>query len=435
MSPSLRRLVRLFLFLVFGIVLGGSAALSYAGTVKYQLRGVNVTREGGATYLRGTSPSELTASNATVSGGWFQGVGAVVLNGGKTATWAQKVELATTAASVASKAVRVTPQGLVVGAVASWLLSKGLQYVDGKWMASRSQATAGATYYWSSFTSYGPMTLDGFCSLVQATGCYFDGQVSGSQKHACIPRTSGSCAGAAWATPVSPGSCPQGLTLVGDTCSGSTAATDADWVKAASEPLPDAAAKELIFMGVKLPVNDPATIDPPYVDVPVSDPYVDPVTGNRYQDKARVSPSKTSDDATVDYYREQVDATGNTVKDANGNPVRQDQADKQPDPVPGDMPAVPELYKQKYPDGLKGVITGAVTQLKATPLFGLVVQLIPTNLPNAGQCPSWSLSMNFGRHMNEGTHVVQPPCWVWDVVKAIMIVSALLLARRLIFGG
>lgn len=99
------------------------------------------------------------------------------------------------------------------------------------------------------------------------------------------------------------------------------------------------------------------------------------------------------------------------------------------------MPPIPELYVRKYPDGITGIWQAKSEAIKQASLFTLAAQLMPTNVV-AGTCPSWQLSLNLGPSWAQlGTHEIAPPCWIWDVCKAIIIVSALMLARRLIFGG
>lgn len=106
------------------------------------------------------------------------------------------------------------------------------------------------------------------------------------------------------------------------------------------------------------------------------------------------------------------------------------------EPAPADTPLgdIPELYKQKYPNGIGGVINTKIAELKATPLFNLPSLLMPS-LPSSGSCPSWQIDLALAGWADMGTHTVQAPCMVWDFGKVIIIVSALLLARRLIFGG
>lgn len=97
--------------------------------------------------------------------------------------------------------------------------------------------------------------------------------------------------------------------------------------------------------------------------------------------------------------------------------------------------AVPVLYTRKYPDGLTGVWNQKIVEIKAAPLFSLVGNLMPTNIGVSGSCPAFSLPVNFGQWGEYGTLDFSPPCFIWDFGKAIILISALLLSRRLIFGG
>lgn len=93
------------------------------------------------------------------------------------------------------------------------------------------------------------------------------------------------------------------------------------------------------------------------------------------------------------------------------------------------------LYTKKYPDGLSGLLSDKYAAMKATPLFGLVSQLAPSGLANSGTCPSWSFSGTISPAMNLGSLTIAPPCMIWDALRIILLITALLTARRLIFGG
>jgi hypothetical protein len=97
------------------------------------------------------------------------------------------------------------------------------------------------------------------------------------------------------------------------------------------------------------------------------------------------------------------------------------------------LPDQPKLYEPKYPDGITGVWNSKLQEIKATPLFNLASSLLPN--VSAGTCPSWKVDLTIDGWTNGGLQDVSPPCWVWDVAKLVIIASALLLARRLIFGG
>lgn len=94
---------------------------------------------------------------------------------------------------------------------------------------------------------------------------------------------------------------------------------------------------------------------------------------------------------------------------------------------------IPKLYTKKYPDGMQGAWNTRSAEMKATPLFGLSALFAPSIA--GGTCPSWNLNMNIGPKMNFGNGSISPPCWIWTAIKAMMIITALLISRRLVFGG
>lgn len=111
--------------------------------------------------------------------------------------------------------------------------------------------------------------------------------------------------------------------------------------------------------------------------------------------------------------------------------------DDNQDESPTDTPLgdIPNLYERKYPEGLKGIWDEKSAEIKQTPLFNLAQNLMPTGL-TSGTCPSWHVDLSFGNAFGQyGNQDVSPPCWIWDVAKIIIIASALILARALVFGG
>lgn len=100
----------------------------------------------------------------------------------------------------------------------------------------------------------------------------------------------------------------------------------------------------------------------------------------------------------------------------------------------GDSPAVPDLYGQKYPDGLAGVWSTKKAALLATSVGSLTSTLMPS-VPNGGSAPVWMLPLSFGNGWEFGSFDVAPPAYVWGWAKVFVLLGALLLARALIFGG
>lgn len=112
------------------------------------------------------------------------------------------------------------------------------------------------------------------------------------------------------------------------------------------------------------------------------------------------------------------------------------EKDEAPEEAPTDTPFadLPELYKQKYSDGLIGVLRTQTAAMKATPLFQLPTQLMG-DLPQTGQCPSWQLDLSLASWASFGTYNVGADCAIWDFAGWVIVISAFILARQLIFGG
>ena len=121
------------------------------------------------------------------------------------------------------------------------------------------------------------------------------------------------------------------------------------------------------------------------------------------------------------------DGQGNTTEETTGS-------DPEEAPTDTPMPPIPKLYERKYPNGMEGIWDDYGAQIKQTSLFSLAGKLMPS-ISDGGVCPTWPLNLDLADWAAYGTHDVAPPCWIWDVAKAILIFSALLLARALIFGG
>ncbi|WP_313146870.1 hypothetical protein [Diaphorobacter nitroreducens] len=123
-------------------------------------------------------------------------------------------------------------------------------------------------------------------------------------------------------------------------------------------------------------------------------------------------------------------STETTSPDPNADPDEQSDDSA----VDSPMPTIPKLYERQYPDGIVGIWNAKSQQLKETQLASFVSTLMPTGFV-AGTCPSWTFDLNIAQWADMGVHVVEPPCWLWGVAKTLVIISALMLARSLIFGG
>lgn len=435
-GAQMNRAFRLLAFLTLGLLLGGTVTLSYAGAVRYEFRGVNVSREGGQTHIRGTSPSELAA---TVSGGVVTTNGAAAV-GSKSAAFVSRASLAADAASIAVAAIRLNPTGLIGGAVASWLLVEGIEYIDGAFKKDPpSDTSAGAGNVYASGRSLGDCTTSAPCTpaklasilLPHLKAAYNWDYVSGP---ACVSNASGPCGQIKWtlynngagfnttdtATRVMT-SCAPGYYLDVMTCvktAAKVAMEEADWSTVKSKPLPDGAAQDLINKGVKTPVS-PLAFDPPFRDVPLSDPYRDPVTDKTYRDKARVTPQpSTPETAKLEVTKEEVDP-------ATGEPVI--------DPGTGQPPA-PEKQTDfciEHPEALACWEAGEPEDSELEKVTAGTA-ITPVVIGGAGSCPS-DKTVNY-----MGANLVlsfSPICMAAGWINPIVLALAWLSAGYILIGA
>lgn len=132
------------------------------------------------------------------------------------------------------------------------------------------------------------------------------------------------------------------------------------------------------------------------------------------------------------------EATDDTVVDPVTEQPRP-EGDDQGEPEPtgnfedSEFPEVPDLYEQKYENGLVGVWQDKQGDLMGTQ-FITDVQSIFLDVPGSGSCPAWSISMiNLGpTNFSDGD--ISVPCWLWDVVGLILLVTACFRAWSIVFG-
>lgn len=133
--------------------------------------------------------------------------------------------------------------------------------------------------------------------------------------------------------------------------------------------------------------------------------------------------------------------TGGSGGGGGGSCTGSDCSDTAAPPPPG-RPGFPGtgasafgvLYVAKYPDGPVKLWTDKSAHLKTSGLGALASNLMP-KVADGGVAPSWVVDFDFGPLGNLGSRDLAPEPWLWGVIRAITILSALILARRLIFGG
>ncbi len=205
------------------------------------------------------------------------------------------------------------------------------------------------------------------------------------------------------------------------------------------------AIKELLDKGLTVEASAPT------VTGPAASPVSTTVTTN--VNNGVTSTTTTTNVTNYVYNNSTVTATQvttTTVRDAAGNVTSTSTTNGQPVATPGTvdtppksdegapadtaLPPVPDLYERKYPNGMEGIWNEYKPQFTNSGIAQLVNKLMPT-VVDGGTCPDWQVNLNFGGIYNYQTWSVAPPCWIWPIAASILLVSALLMARALIFGG
>lgn len=126
--------------------------------------------------------------------------------------------------------------------------------------------------------------------------------------------------------------------------------------------------------------------------------------------------------------------TGPTTSTETPNQIDPDTPPADQPVLPADpaMPTVPELYKQKYKDGLKGVWDAKKQGFMNTEFIQSIKSLAPEGL-DSGSCPQWSLGFDMGV-ANYGEQSLPFPCWLAPFLKAVMMLTAAFTARKIIWG-
>lgn len=229
--------------------------------------------------------ARIKGASSTAANGVFI-TPATVTAAGKQVTMPASATIAANAASFAVSAVRLNPAGLVIGLTAQWLLSEGLQYLNGEW---RKSVTTAAFRWWNqtgqNFIFATPVEVaDARCA---GNGGPWSGNPAGWQTNGgavyCTNGTQFFIQKICW----------NNTQAFDQGCSAPPAGTDPaveqDFIDAAADPIPDAVAQELARANVPIPVAEPVLSPTPIVE-PYGSPFVDPVTGKTLQTKTRITP-------------------------------------------------------------------------------------------------------------------------------------------------
>lgn len=330
------RLFRAFAFLALGLLLGGTASYSFAGYAQLKP----------PANLGGSVGSRVTAGAVAANAGQFS-AGFTTQVAGKTVTMPATMRFASNAAQVALGAVRLSPAALVGSAVAAWLLTEGIQYIDGQFKKTTAGVSpgeyGGGFNYQCSGAPIGPIShaMAIQCAASSGWGVVTSVIVSpmsadplGAYQATAIYAETGNRHLVAVFSPQN--TCPAGTSSNGTQCVGQATtepAVEEDYDPLEAEPLPDDVAEELAPKAVPIPLDDPV-FNPQPVKVPLSDPYPKPngQPGETVKDVVKVTPAP---DEKVKIETEVEPVTG-----PNGVPIPTTNPDgsANPDAAPEEKP-------------------------------------------------------------------------------------------------
>lgn len=99
-----------------------------------------------------------------------------------------------------------------------------------------------------------------------------------------------------------------------------------------------------------------------------------------------------------------------------------------------EFPEVTGFYEQKYPDGLTGVWNDIRTQIDQSAFMQFLQGFIPNF---SGSCPAFSISLSLSDFGYSANHALDSGivCYSLDFAKVILLFTAVLTFRALVFGG
>ena len=98
---------------------------------------------------------------------------------------------------------------------------------------------------------------------------------------------------------------------------------------------------------------------------------------------------------------------------------------------PGDITDAGESgswWTPEYTDGFSGVWNANATDFSQTAIGSWLTSF---NFSDTGSCPSWTFDLS---PLMSGNATLDPPCYIWDYIRIIMIVTSLFAARKIIIG-
>lgn len=245
---------------------------------------------------------------------------------GKAVTMPASMRMAANAGQFAANAIKITPTGLITSAVAAWLLTQGLEWLNGQWTKTETIPGYTAGYMWCA----DPGMASEYCGPAHSTTCssYFSRQPADWRGafQSCV-LLSETATGATYRYYFTGYTSTIGISRRTDGCASGThyvtgsgcislkqPAPQSAWDALAASAVPDQVATDLAKAGQPFPLQNPE-FNPKQQDIPLGDPYTDPVSGKRFRDKARVTPQSDGKTADVQVSKQEVDANGNPATD------------------------------------------------------------------------------------------------------------------------
>lgn len=369
----LPRSLRLALYFVVGLMLGTSLTLAHAGyALPSPPPGFSVT-SAGSMYR---APAGVTAVNGAFSSG-------VSLNvAGKAINVPASMRFAANAPNYVVGAMRSKVPWAVVGAFAVWAATEGIIWSsqDEKWMvpAAYDPVACPSCGVMSLQVCPGASTFDAMQPTVYcrngapSTGMWLWGLVDTAQKNYLVGK------GWQWTNNMGGKHRVMSPVFYGSSSLGNREATDTDWAPLQASS-PDAVLNEAV-KHIALPVNQPQLQT---VVHPLSDPYIDPVTGLPYRDMVRVTPSPTTESpfrVRIDPYREPMSSVDPDAEPVT--PTEQSPVESIPDENPG--------LCEQFPDASACAKLGSGSDLGSVEVQAVDVTAIqPVSIGSTGgTCPA-----------------------------------------------
>lgn len=305
------RIFRALFFLVFGLLLGGTAAYSFAGSyTSYQ--GSAYRTINGTTYWKGDSGTFAQSQARVIES---------INVGGKHIGVPHLGSVGAAALQLAITGLKTTPGAFLTTGVISYLAGQGLQYLDGQWKKQGDSIPVNDTG--GCFT--GSFLPPGFCGTVDEAkqtavskirvdnGCQsgqFASYCPNPSDYTCFAESSTSFACTqpsnsytlSFSRVTFAPRCPTGYTESAGACfpDDYVPAGESDWDRVAGNPPPDAVMRELCQKIAALNTTSPgcpvinARTEP--AEAPLSAWKTDSVTGQQSRTLAKLLPAPTTED-------------------------------------------------------------------------------------------------------------------------------------------